>query len=84
MTSSICIHVCLGRDSNHAVVHEKGCQCFNSTSYEQTFGECEVCSGHETQMCGDESKGRGVLIDLGLAFSEIYTLGLFPNSAFFM
>ncbi|XP_048728575.2 uncharacterized protein LOC125646371 isoform X2 [Ostrea edulis] len=70
MTSSICIHVCLGRDSNHAVVHEKGCQCFNSTSYEQTFGECEVCSGHETQMCGDESRGRGVLIDLDFYRNE--------------
>lgn len=68
LTTSICIQLCLGKDANFTVVLEGGCKCFSELSYDHKFGQCKVCSGHETQMCGDYTENRGVLVNLGNIF----------------
>ncbi|XP_062578241.1 uncharacterized protein LOC134240154 [Saccostrea cucullata] len=83
MTSSICIQLCLGRNASYGVVREQGCLCYANLTYEKKIGECKACSGHETQMCGDDSKGSGVLVDLDYyreetvqSCEELYSYGI--------
>lgn len=66
LTTSICIQLCLGKDANFTVVLEGGCKCFSEVSYDHKFGQCKACSGHETQMCGDDTENSGVLVNLGI------------------
>ncbi|XP_061166819.1 uncharacterized protein LOC133175728 [Saccostrea echinata] len=83
MTSSICTQLCLGRSASYGVIREKGCRCYTNLTYENKYGECKACSGHETQMCGDDSKESGVLVDLDFyreetvqSCEELYSYGV--------
>lgn len=83
LTTSICIQLCLGKDANFTVVLEGGCKCFSEVSYDHKFGQCKACSGHETQMCGDDNGNSGVLVNLDLyrnetagSCDELYSYGI--------
>lgn len=82
LTTSICIQLCLGKDANFTVVLEGGCKCFSEVSYDHKFGQCKACSGHETQMCGDDNGNSGVLVNLGI-FTNVNSLYMKIQYQFF-